>query len=1011
MRILTVSTHETGGGAEKIARDLVQGYQKGGHESWLAVGFPDAGAQRSLALSRDRHLQPRNPAAPPPLPFEDRKRTLLQGREDMYYPASWDLFDLVPAVPDILHCHNLHGDYFDLRALPWLSRQAPTVLTLHDRWLLAGNCAHPLGCERWRTGCGDCPDTTIYPGIPADGTAANWRMKRDIFRTSRLHIAAPCRWLMDKVDESILAAGAVERRVIRQGVDTTVFAPGDKRAERALLGLPANALILLFCANGLRNNRWKDFQGLRQTLERLSERFKDRSLRLIGLGEDAPPERVGTAEVIFVPFQKDPAVVARYYRAADLYVHMAQAETYPNTVMEALCCGTPVVATAVGGIAEQVDSAVPYEGHAAGADTATGILVPPGSVDRMVEGAAALLSDPALRERLARNAAATGRQRFDMDETVRTYLDWFADIRRRPVDGETAAAAPAAGTGWLAALGGALQDGRPVSRVFGLDRGTPIDRYYIERFLAAQASCIRGRVLEVGDDAYIRRFGGADAIRFDVLHARPGNPKATIVGDLTTAGTLPTAAFDCIVFTQTLQFMTDMEAALRGLRDGMKPGGVLLTTFPGITPISRYDMDRWGDRWRLTQRAAAELFQRCFPGDRVEVFAYGNATAATAFLNGLAVEEMPLPLLDIGDLDYEVTVAVKVTRAVPPHPAGPARRHGAGIGKPPVILMYHRVADLALDPQCLAVRPERFAAHLEVLHGIGRVMPLADLVAAMTTGDVPDGAVAVTFDDGYADNLGVAAPLLEAHGVPATVFVTAGALEDDREFWWDELERTLLWPGRLPRQLFLPTRFGGIGSDFGEAAAYSLDDFTRDREWTVLAPHAPTERHAFYQRLQRVLHTTHDPRERRRLLDALIAAVDAAPPRRRASHRALTKAEVARLAAGGLIEVGAHTVNHPVLAALSLDEQEREITEGRDALERLIGRPVRLFAYPFGYADSFAKETVALVRKAGFVGACTTMPEPVAALGDPWQLPRMAVRDWTATEFERRFRQFRGDVS
>lgn len=754
MRILTVSTHEAGGGTEKIARDLVQGYQKGGHESWLAVGFPDAGAQRSLALSRDRHLQPRNPAAPPPLPFEDRKRTLLQGREDMYYPASWDLFDLVPAVPDILHCHNLHGHYFDLRALPWLSRQAPTVLTLHDRWLLAGNCAHPLGCERWRTGCGDCPDTTIYPGIPADGTAANWRMKRDIFRTSRLHIAAPCRWLMDKVDESILAAGAVERRVIRQGVDTTVFAPGDKRAERALLGLPADALILLFCANGLRNNRWKDFQGLRQTLERLSERFKDRSLRLIGLGEDAPPERVGTAEVIFVPFQKDPAVVARYYRAADLYVHMAQAETYPNTVMEALCCGTPVVATAVGGIAEQVDSAVPYEG-----------------------------------------------------------------------------------------------------------------------------------------------------------------------------------------------------------------------------------------------------------------FAYGNATAATAFLNGLAVEEMPLPLLDIGDLDYEVTVAVKVTRAVPPHPAGPARRHGAGIGKPPVILMYHRVADLALDPQCLAVRPERFAAHLEVLHGIGRVMPLADLVAAMTTGDVPDGAVAVTFDDGYADNLGVAAPLLEAHGVPATVFVTAGALEDDREFWWDELERTLLWPGRLPRQLFLPTRFGGIGSDFGEAAAYSLDDFTRDREWTVLAPHAPTERHAFYQRLQRVLHTTHDPRERRRLLDALIAAVDAAPPRRRASHRALTKAEVARLAAGGLIEVGAHTVNHPVLAALSLDEQEREITEGRDALERLIGRPVRLFAYPFGYADSFAKETVALVRKAGFVGACTTMPEPVAALGDPWQLPRMAVRDWTAAEFERRFRQFRGDVS
>src|SRR5439155_11546406 len=122
-----------------------------------------------------------------------------------------------PQRPDLVHCHNLHAKYFDLRVLPWLSRQVPVVLTLHDAWMLSGLCCHSFDCERWRTGCGQCPHLTlyptIYPGIP-DATHLNWKRKRKIYRRSRLYVATPSRWLMQKVKQSILAPAVIEARVI-----------------------------------------------------------------------------------------------------------------------------------------------------------------------------------------------------------------------------------------------------------------------------------------------------------------------------------------------------------------------------------------------------------------------------------------------------------------------------------------------------------------------------------------------------------------------------------------------------------------------------------------------------------------------------------------------------------------------------------------------------------------------------------------------------------------------------
>lgn len=204
---------------------------------------------------------------------------------------------------------------------------------------------------------------------------------------------------------------------------------------------------------------------------------------------------------------------------------------------------------------------------------------------------------------------------------------------------------------------------QPISQVFGFDRGQCIDRYYIETFLARHANDIRGHVLEVGDNVYTCKFGGERVIRSDVLHATPGNSQATIIADLTCADYLPSETFDCIILTQTLQFIYDVRAAIRTLHRILKPEGVLLATFPGISQVSRYDMDRWGDYWRFTTLSARRLFEEVFLMGCVEVSTHGNVLVAIAFLHGLAAKELEPEELEYRDPDYEVLITVRAVKA------------------------------------------------------------------------------------------------------------------------------------------------------------------------------------------------------------------------------------------------------------------------------------------------------------------------------------------------------------
>ena len=209
---------------------------------------------------------------------------------------------------------------------------------------------------------------------------------------------------------------------------------------------------------------------------------------------------------------------------------------------------------------------------------------------------------------------------------------------------------------------GNLRRTSPISTLFGTDRGQPIDRYYIESFLLRHSTDVRGSVLEIGDPAYTLKYGGDRVTNSNVLHAVAGNPQATVVGDLQTGQGLSDNTYDCMILTQTLLFIYDVHAAIANCHRSLKPGGVLLATFPGISQVVRYDMDRWGDYWRFTDASTRRLFGNVFGPENVLVETHGNVLTACAFLYGLATSELKTKELDFHDPDYQVMITVRAVK-------------------------------------------------------------------------------------------------------------------------------------------------------------------------------------------------------------------------------------------------------------------------------------------------------------------------------------------------------------
>jgi peptidoglycan/xylan/chitin deacetylase (PgdA/CDA1 family) len=323
-----------------------------------------------------------------------------------------------------------------------------------------------------------------------------------------------------------------------------------------------------------------------------------------------------------------------------------------------------------------------------------------------------------------------------------------------------------------------------------------------------------------------------------------------------------------------------------------------------------------------------------------------------------------------------------------------------------VILIYHRTISLQSDPQMLAVSPERFDEHMDILARYYNPVPLEELCSQVERGKVIPRSVAVTFDDGYEDNFLHARPILEKYSVPATVFVATGYVGEEKEFWWDEIERLLLVDQK-------PAMFLGDKKDSVESCSESCNR-GEVREimggkndalpWNVLSSEAPT----IQQELHLYLCKRFQSMASEQIEDALgelrkWIGKDAAA---RKSHRPMTIDQVSNLANGGLIDVGAHTRSHVNLAAQAPEIQRKEIAGSKKDLEEWLGREVTSFSYPFGTRQHYNKDTVRLTRESGFQMSTANYAGCVTRLSNRFELPRRIIRDWDGNEFDRRLRGF-----
>jgi glycosyltransferase involved in cell wall biosynthesis/peptidoglycan/xylan/chitin deacetylase (PgdA/CDA1 family) len=492
---------------------------------------------------------------------------------------------------------------------------------------------------------------------------------------------------------------------------------------------------------------------------------------------------------------------------------------------------------------------------------------------------------------------------------------------------------------------GDLRRVEPISAVWGIDRGLPIDRYYIGRFLETNRQDIRGRVLEVKDSGYTQTYGCIVECS-DVVDIAQDNLSATLISDLSARGSLPEATYDCFILTQTLHIIYEIRNVVENAYRTLRPGGVLLTTLPCVSRID-YESGLEQDQWRFTPGSARRLFEEIFGVGQVSIETHGNVLVCSSFLMGLAAAELTAEELDYHDPYFPLLICVRAVKH-PPILLG-ARAQVSPAQEKAVVLLYHRVDRSHRDRWQLCVSPENFAGHLRCLRRSFRPVRLAEIAAMIADRKVRQNSVAITFDDGYRDNLIAAMPILEQMRLPATFFICGDAASEGESFWWERLEVSL--------QLM------------------ELDDASAEM---------------LHRRLM-----VADVGERHRILAGLPAGQDTLSER-------LSHDDLKVLARHPLADIGAHGWSHRRLDHLQIDDLRREVMENVRMLADITGASVRSFAYPFG--GSVTSELTDVVREAGIEAACTVGPGAITVGCDPLLIPRLEVRDCDEDKFEARLR-------
>jgi glycosyltransferase involved in cell wall biosynthesis len=311
---------------------------------------------------------------------------------------------------DVVHLHNLQGGYFNYLWLMRISMLKPVVWTLHDMWALTGHCAHSFDCERWQTGCGQCPYPKTYPAVRRDATHWDWYLKQHVYQHSNITIVCPSKWLANLVQQSTLSHFPIYQ--IANGVDTDTYQPRDTAKAREKLRIPFNKRVLLFAADDL-NNPFKDFQLLLESLKNLNPDMK-KQLLLLTLGRsEAQEESFCGIPVHKLGYIKDDYLKSQVYSAADVFAFPTRADNQPLVLLEALACGCPAVATNVGGVPEIVRHKI------------TGYLARKGDLIEFRAGLELLLGDDNLRKEMSVDCRKMIVNKYDIRAQVRGLISVY----------------------------------------------------------------------------------------------------------------------------------------------------------------------------------------------------------------------------------------------------------------------------------------------------------------------------------------------------------------------------------------------------------------------------------------------------------------------------------------------------------------------------------------------------------------------------------------------------------
>ncbi len=591
-----------------------------------------------------------------------------------------------------------------------------------------------------------------------------------------------------------------------------------------------------------------------------------------------------------------------------------------------------------------------------------------GAIGRVVDAHLGLYRDhlvDALCDRERSMRALAGRYR-----RLLRRRDALVAERTRLRDEAQAAAERLRAAGAEAIVWDDLRRTTPVSADWGYERGTPIDRYYIERFLEAHAADVQGRVLEIQEADYTRRFGRQRVTHSDVIDVDIHNTRANLNGDLRRLEGIPSNTYDCFILTQTIHVINDMAAVIREAVRILKPGGVLLVTMPCASRVC-LEYGPNGDFWRVTEAGARELFRGVVPTSHQTIQTFGNPLATLAFTAGLACQEISAEEFESYDPFNPTLVGIRAVKpGVAPHvrPSSPEPTA--------VVLLYHRVTRVDSDVHGLAIAPEHFRMQMDLVRRDYQPVSLAQLASAFREGWLPERGVAVTFDDGYLDNLVEASPILLEAGIPATFFFTDHALTGQTPFWWDVLESAFFGGDNVPTQLQLEI----------------------DGQVRMLSTATAKERADAHWTLYHVVRTSPEP-----VRSELVKLISEWSGRTWAQlPRVMSRAQLVDLSRRPRHSIGGHGAAHLSYSAHPDAQIRHDVIANRWNLEAAIGRPVTMFAYPYGDHDD---RTVEIVDDAGYRGAVTCVAAAVRPGADPLRLPRIAVLPTDEVPFDERLRQ------